>query len=134
MNYPRLLMTASALFLAALGLPCMFAPDVVLTRLGDIPSMPVQLLVQLTGGLYLGFAMLNWMGKGSLMGGIYGRPVAMGNMLHFVVGAFALTRTASSMPRPDLAWLLAALYVIFGAGFAFVIFRNPLAATAEKSS
>jgi hypothetical protein len=132
LNYPRLLMTASALFLAMLGVPCMFAPDVVLARLAGGTSPGAEILVQLTGALYMGFAALNWMSKGSLMGGIYGRPVAIGNLLHFLAGGFALIKAAPSMGQPALAWPVAAGYALFAMGFALVVFRNPLAAARES--
>src|SRR4051812_10750476 len=125
-------MTVSALCLALLGLPCMFAPDVVLARLAGSTSAPAQLIVQLTGGLYLGFAALNWMGRGSLMGGIYGRPVAIGNLLHFVAGSFAFIKTASAMGEPAFAWTLTFGYALFAAGFARVVFHNPLAVPREN--
>ncbi len=128
MNYPRQLMAASALFLFALGLPCVFAPDVVLTRLTGGTSPGTEILVQLTGALYVGFAALNWMSKGSLMGGIYGRPVAIGNLLHFVAGGFALIKAASALGQPAVAWAVAVGYVLFAIGFGLVVFRNPLSA------
>lgn len=48
----RALMTLSALFLALLGLPCVFAPDVVLTRLAGGTTPFGELLVQTAGALY----------------------------------------------------------------------------------
>lgn len=125
-TFPRLLMTASAVFLVLLGVPCMFAPDVVLTRLAGGTSMAAETLAQLTGALYVGFAALNWMSRGSLMGGIYGRPVGIGNLLHFVAGAFTLIKAAPAMSEPAAAWAVAIVYAVFAAGFARVIFRNPL--------
>jgi hypothetical protein len=40
--------------------------------------------------LYLGFTMLNWMVKGSLITGIYNQPIAVGNFMDFGVGVRAL--------------------------------------------
>jgi hypothetical protein len=128
MNYPRFLMATSALFLAALGVPCVFAPEVVLARFVANASTAAELVVQLAGALYFGFAALNWMSRGSLMGGIYGRPVAIGNLLHFVSGAFALAKSAPTLGEPALAWAIAIGYVLFALGFALVVFRNPLVA------
>lgn len=130
---PRLLMTVSALLLFALGVPCTFAPDVVLTRIAGDTSTSAELLVQLTGALYVGFGALDWMSKGSLMGGIYGRPVAMGNLLHFVAGAFALARAAPAMGQPSLAWGMTLAYSLLALGFGLVVFRNPLGDATEGS-
>ena len=50
------------------------------------------MLVQLAGALYVGFAMVNWMAKGNLLGGIYNRAVAMGNFADFGIGAIVLVK------------------------------------------
>lgn len=126
-------MMASAFFLAVLGLPCVFAPDVVLARLAAASSSGAEILVQLTGALYVGFAALNWMSKGSLMGGIYGRPVAIGNLLHFMTGAFAVIKAAPTTGHPALAWPVAIGYASFAVGFALVVFRNPLVTSRENA-
>jgi hypothetical protein len=126
-------MTVSALFLSLLGLPCIFAPDVVLSRLAGTTTPAAELLVQIAGALFLGFAAVNWMGKASLMGGIYGRPVAIGNLLHFLVAAIALLKAAPSLSDP-LAWPVAAVYAGLAAGFAFIVFRNPLRAPESGTS
>ena len=106
-------MSASALALALLGLPCIFAPDVVLQRLAGSTTAGAELIVQITGALYLGFAGLNWMGKANLMGGIYGRPVAIGNLLHFLVAAIAIFKSGANHGRRascgPLAWAMRAL-------------------------
>jgi hypothetical protein len=125
----RLLMTASALVLALLGLPCVFAPEIVLQKVGGDASPGAQLLVQIMGALYFGFAGLNWMGKGNLIGGIYGRPVAIGNLLHFLVAGIALLKAAPQASQSALVWTLAAVYAVLAAGFAFIVFGNPLRAS-----
>jgi hypothetical protein len=63
-------MNLSAGLMTILGLAASFAPQEILSAAGaDSEGLPV-LLVQITGGLYLGFAMLNWMARGVLIGGI----------------------------------------------------------------
>jgi hypothetical protein len=118
----RALMAASAIFLAVLGVAALFAPDEIL-RAASIPSSPfLSPLVQLCAALLLGFAMTNWMVKGSRVGGIYNRPIALGNLLHFAVGAITLDRFAL---RGHEAWpvlALAAVYTLFAVGFGVVVF------------
>ena len=118
-------MSASALAMALLGLPCIFAADVVLQRLAGGSSAGAELMVQITGALYLGFAGLNWMGKANLMGGIYGRPVAIGNLLHFLVATFAIFKAAQATGTRFL-WPIGIGYASFALGFALIVFRNPL--------
>jgi hypothetical protein len=130
----RLLMTASALVLALLGLPCTFAPDMVLKELTGSTSGAAELLVQVMGALYLGFAGLNWMGRANLIGGIYGRPVAIGNLMHFLVAAIALLKYAPNATPSAPAWVLAAIYAVLAVAFGLVVFGNPLRAADAKSS
>lgn len=118
----RALMAASAVFLAILGIAALFAPDEIL-RAANVPSSPLlPPLVQLCAALLLGFAMTNWMVKGSRVGGIYNRPIAVGNLLHFAVGAITLDRFAL---RGHEGWpviALAAIYTLFALAFGVVVF------------
>lgn len=122
----RILMSASALTLVLLGIPCVFAPEIVLAKLGSPVEGAELLVVQVAGALYCGFAAINWMGRGNLIGGIYGRPVAMGNLLHFTAAGLAIAKSAHAGVVPSWAWGVAAIYAILFAGFAYVVFGNPL--------
>jgi len=118
----RALMAASAVFLGITGIAALFAPDEIL-RAANVASAPfLAPLVQLCAALLLGFAMTNWMAKGSRVGGIYSRPIAVGNLLHFAVGAITLDRFAL---RGHEAWpmlVFATIYTIFAVGFGLVVF------------
>jgi hypothetical protein len=117
----KLLMIFSALFMAALGLAATFMPQEIVASLGG-GSRTIPLLVQILGALYLGFAMLNWMAKESLIGGIYARPVSMGNFLHFTVGAITLVKAVAVGERAILILVCAAIYAVFAVGFGAVVF------------
>lgn len=85
--------------MAILGISLEFAPHEILnyfevSSAGSITA----LFVQLTGALYLGFAMMNWMAKAVLIGGIYARPLAVGNFSHFLIrrAGFAQIRLCRS--------------------------------------
>lgn len=121
----RWLMSASALFMGALGVAASFLPQEVLAYAGAPPGAPVVLLLQVLGALYLGFAMLNWMARGSLMGGIYGRPLAMGNFLHFFMVALLLLKALAAGPATPGIVIGALAYTVFGLWFGLVLFRNP---------
>ena len=83
------------------------------------------MLSQLLGALYLGFALLNWLSKGVRMGGIYARPLAMGNGLHFLVGAFTLLRHAQRAPAAAGPWGWTAGYALLAGLFGVVVFAAP---------
>ena len=67
--HSRVLMIASAVFLAVLGLATSYMPDKVLGIHGTVPDMPTMLLIQMAGALYLGFAILNWTARACLLAG-----------------------------------------------------------------
>lgn len=121
----RLLMMASAALLAAIGLAMSFMPQEVLGLHGTVPDNATVLLVQMAGALYLGFAMLNWMAKGVLLGGIYARPLAAGNFLHFIMVAITLVKAAIAFGAVPLM-LSAAVFSAFAIGFGLVLFRSPV--------
>jgi hypothetical protein len=124
----RLLMRASAVVLGALGASATFLPQEILVGAGAPPIGLSVILIQIAGALYLGFAMLNWMAQGSVMGGIYGRPIAIGNLVHFTVGALALVKTALAGQRVPEVVVGALIYAIFAVLFALVAFgRAPKA-------
>ena len=132
MHYTRLLMSASALTLGLLGIVGSFAPDEVLRRM-DAPASPsLMLLVQVLGALYLGFAILNWMARDNLIGGIYSRPVALANLLHFLSAGLAMIKLLADAPMLQGLWLLTVVYVSFAACFAVVLFRHPIRSQPQQ--
>jgi hypothetical protein len=123
----KLIMSLCAVSLAAAGLSLSFLPEEISAALGMDATKLVQLTFQLLGALYFGFALLNWMAKGSTIGGIYNRPMALANLAHFLAGALALVKAVWSDPElPYAAWILAGWYTLFAVLFALVVFRNPV--------
>jgi len=122
----RLLLAASAIVMGALGAAGLFLPDEFLSLL-HVTGVPVlTTVVQLSAALLLAFAMVNWTAKGSLIGGIYNRPVAIGNLFHFAIGAITLAKAVFARSTPPFLWIAAAVYVIFAIGFAVVFFGSPV--------
>jgi len=116
-------MTISAAILGATGIALSFMPQEVSGFLNLTKSSPI--IFQLLGALYFGFAMLNWTAKANLTGGIYSRPVAIGNFTHFLIGGLAFLKLV--LHNTDLAyiWVCAILYCIFAVAFGYVLFTNP---------
>jgi hypothetical protein len=119
-------MVSSALFMASLGFIATFAPQEVLDSLGSTVSGYPVLLVQLIGALYLGFAFLNWMAQGQLIGGIYGRPVAVANFAHFFIMAITLWREVFVLNITVAVAVGALVYLPFAAWFGWVLFWSPV--------
>jgi hypothetical protein len=86
------LMIASAIFLGGLGMTVSFLPKEIAIYLEIGTGIFTQLLLQILGGLLMAFGLLNWMIKDALMGGIYNKPIVIGNLMHFGVTSLVLTR------------------------------------------
>ncbi|MEO6819232.1 MAG: hypothetical protein ABI266_05600, partial [Ginsengibacter sp.] len=88
----KLLMISSASIMGLFSIIATFLPNEILIALGQIPTALLILMLQITGAIYFGFAIMNWMAKTVLIGGIYARPLAMGNFSHFIIVALALMK------------------------------------------
>ena len=119
----KILMGASALFLALLGILTSFFAYEVLQQHGTEPDGPTVLLIEMMGAVYLGFALLNWMARGVIIGGIYARPLALGNFLHFAMVTVMLAREAIDHQVVQLAGS-AFVFGLFAVGFGWVLFRQ----------
>lgn len=117
-------MTLSAIVMAIVGLACSFMPNEILSYFGITEFLLLPLLIQVLGATYLGFAILNWMAKANLIGGIYSKPVAVGNFMHYMVSSLALLKFF--MAHTDLKLILIPLiiYAIFATLFGRITFAS----------
>ena len=123
---PKILMTSSALLLACIGILLSFLPNEVMEYLNVEPNTITILFLNILSALYLGFGILNWMAKGTLIGGIYNRPIAIGNLMHFGVGAIALVKVVLNIQTHlEIIISLTVVYVIFAILFAYIFLTNP---------
>lgn len=125
----KYLMISSAAFMALTGLAATFLPQEFLSYAGLSVNEAAAVFIQITGALYLGFAMMNWMAKTVLIGGIYARPLAMGNFLHFAAGATALIKFALNNSSIVYLWIATICYVFLAILFGKVIFTSPAKTT-----
>lgn len=112
----RAILSTSAAILLALGAVGLFgADDFARALLGGAAAG--ESVVQVAAGGLLGFAIVNWMSRGSRIGGIYMRPLALGNLLLFVVAGLSLGKAlfAGNLPAAVIAPALA----FCGLAFAF---------------
>ncbi|MBK8291495.1 MAG: hypothetical protein IPK96_11735 [Flammeovirgaceae bacterium] len=121
------IMIATSLLLGVSGIALTFAPDLIIGSLGVNPSQVSIILGQILGALYFGFAMLDWMTKESLIGGIYNRPVAVANFTHFMIAGLALVKASISNPQiPILLILVSGVYAVLALLFGILLFRHPI--------
>lgn len=120
----KLLMSLSAIVMGITGIILTFFPQeiAVFFKMADTNTI----LLQVLGGLYFGFAMLNWAAKANLTGGIYSRPVTIGNFSQFVIGGLALLKFGTGNTTNKYIWIAVILYLVFAILFGIVFFTNPV--------
>jgi hypothetical protein len=124
--YTRWLLISSALLLAAVGVALSFLPQEVVGALGEAPRPPVIVLAQLAGAMAMGWAFMNWMARGQRLGGIYNRPLALANFLHFFAGAMVLLRVAASGHAGAIEQGLVVPYVLLAVWWGAAMFTSPV--------
>jgi hypothetical protein len=130
----KLLMSASAIILGAVGLFLSFLPEEIIAYVGADSDKLLPVILQLLGAAYVGFAMLNWMAKGNLLGGIYSRPIAIGNLTHFLVAGLALLKVAYAQPDQVILLVLGLVFGLFAVLFGLVTFTHPAISIAKSVS
>ncbi|RDW15135.1 multidrug DMT transporter permease [Oceanobacillus chungangensis] len=126
------LLSSSAVVMGFFGLVGTFLPEEISNILGISPLPITKVLIQIIGGLYLGFAMLNWFTRSARIGGIYNRPVVLGNLIHFIVVFFALIRQL--MEQFNFIFvILTFIYFGFAVWFTFFMRSNPVTNNVKKS-
>ena len=116
-------MASSALVLLVAGLAMsFFTPELLRLFTGEVDAVAL-VFGQLIGAACLGFAFMNWMGRGTSMGGIYGRPVSMPNFTHFMIVAITLVKLAFAVPHV-VVLSGAALSALFAIWFGLVMFAG----------
>lgn len=103
---------SSALVLGAGGLALLFGSDELLPRLLPGASAAATVLGQLISAGWLALAWLNWNQRRMLVGGIYGRPTVLANLMLYLVSAFSLGHPVADGGASPV---LLALTVVFGA-------------------
>lgn len=123
----KFIMTASAIILGTVGLIVTFTPDLILGYLHLEAGKTAVFLMQILGALYCGFAMLNWMTKTSLIGGIYNRPIAIANFAHFLIAGLAIVKGLISDPHLSIViWTGGVIYFTLAISFGIILFRHPI--------
>jgi hypothetical protein len=112
----------SAGFLAVAGFPLLFASDVLLPRI--VLGMPTHAtwLGQLIAAAWLSVAFYNWNTRGTILGGIYGRPGVLLNLGIYLISALSLFKASPTLPLVRLGALPFALFAIV---YAIILLRGP---------
>jgi hypothetical protein len=125
----KLLMTTSAIMMGITGVLLSFFPGELAKYPALVGTNPV--ILQITGSLYFGFAILNWSAKANLIGGIYSKPVAMGNFTHFFIGGLVLVKLVTKNMNMSYLWIAVIVYSIFAILFGYISFTNPVSGSKK---
>ena len=123
--YTKLVMAVSGVLMAFAGSALIFFSEYFCEYVGAAHNGPLLLILQILGGLYFGFAMLNWTAKSNLIGGIYSRPVAIANFAHFMIGGLALTKGVFVVENTLSVGAVAFVYIVFALIFGKITFWPP---------
>ncbi len=119
-------MKASAILMGAMGFILIFMPNETLQTLNQTPNEILALIIQLMGALYFGFAILNWTAKDVLIGGIYAKPLSLGNFINFFIGGLTLVKVITNEhSTTKYIWILTIMYIVFAVAFGIVSFTSP---------
>ncbi|HKJ01824.1 MAG TPA: hypothetical protein VJ997_05195, partial [Longimicrobiales bacterium] len=116
-----LIMRGSAVGLGALGLALLFAPVEGAEAFGWGAGGPLAPSLAASG--FLAVAIMDWMGRTAIYGGIYGRPIVMANLVLSLTGGLPLLKSqmvdAGATPW---GWVPAAVLAAHGTAFALLLF------------
>lgn len=119
----KMIMTVCAFLQGMLGIVLSFLPQEIANYLSWPDTQPI--ILQILGAMYFGFAIVNWTAKANIMGGIYGKPIALGNFAHFVIGALALIKWITQHTAIHMMLVITVIYIIFAIVFGYILFVHP---------
>ena len=117
MNRPAtdVIMRVSAFLLGGMGFILLFTPAESASALGWGDG---EIAPALAGAGLLAVAILDWMGRTAVYGGIYGRPIVMANLMLSLVGGLTLLNGQLDNPQATtLGWLPVVVFAAHGSAF-----------------
>jgi hypothetical protein len=114
------ILVASGVLLALAGVLLIFLPQESIAALG-VPANPGAVaMTQLLAAALLALGFINWNSRANIIGGIYSRPLALGNFLFYGVGAISLGKSLPHLPLV-LAFAVVVL-ALFAIAFGWLLF------------
>ncbi len=117
---PLLTASAAVYFVSSVG--AIFAGDELL-KMAGAAGTPLELaLLQLLGAAVFSLAMLNWMNRFSLTGGIFGRPLVVTNFANSAISALMLVHLARRGVASTELWIALGFYALLALAFGARLF------------
>ena len=118
----RAIMLTSSALLVAYGGACLFVPVRFAAALQLSEGAAVMLPMVAAGAFGLGA--VNWVGRGAIYGGIYGKPIVLGNFTNAAITT--LTWGSLVLDRPSaLGWTITVLFLLSWVAFTRLLFWPP---------
>jgi hypothetical protein len=120
--------TFNAMVLGIGGVALLFGSDELLPRL--VPGMPASATVlgQLISAGWLALAWLNWNQRRMIVGGIYGRPTVLANLMLYLVSAFSLGHPVMAGGASPVTRCLTVLFAVMAVLYGALLMRGPFGA------
>lgn len=124
----RTILTITSILLFATGGLAVFAADEVAGLMDLEVSFETRIFAEFAGIGMLALAIQNWMSRGRPIGGVYARPLGLGNLLFFSTSALTLGRylVAETLPREMIA--VCGVFALLALAFAWLVFFSQPAA------
>jgi hypothetical protein len=124
-TFTKSVMTLNALFLFIIGALAVFNPFEIVSSTVQINHPSILMFIQISGALYVGFGFVNWLAKSLPIGGIYARPLCIGNFYHYFIATFSILKYSySGKESINFMWPLFLTFLAFTILFGYLLFGN----------
>ena len=121
----RTIMIASSVLLAGTSLACLFVPEEAAAALHL--SEGAAAVLPLVAAGHAGFAALNWVGRGAIYGGVYGKPIVLANFTIAAVTTLILVSLQFADASP-VGVGVTAVFALYWLAFIRLLFWPPFGA------
>src|SRR5271169_1639650 len=118
-------MITSAFLLVAHGVVLLFDPELLFKLFNSDISHERSVAAQLFSAALIGFGLMNWTGRGLVLGGVYGRPLVHGNFAFAFISLLVGIRACLNGFSNVYSWSEVVLCSAFAIVFGFLLFRGP---------
>jgi len=124
----RTILTITSILLFATGGLAVFAADEVAGLMDLEVSFETRIFAEFAGIGMLALAIQNWMSRGRPIGGVYARPLGLGNLLLFSTSALTLGRYLAAETLPREMIVVCGVFVLLALAFVWLVFFSRPAA------
>jgi hypothetical protein len=123
----KYILTTSAVIYLLFGLGISFLPEETGRIFGTASQYGVDLLLmKVIGALFFGIGVINFMSRKTIVGGIYGRPITLGNaMLSMIIASQFLKFNYYQDGVGAHFWLVAVIFSTLSLSFIYLFFSTP---------